>query len=173
MATPSPVTRERQLLLPITAPRASREQLASYLSQVDRPVSALMARERIRREDSGVFLYESRSHRILHLEVKPTLLLSAGWDGERLEVRSLECRLVGLGEWQGAVTVSLESSLTAGEGTLLGWVQVSIVSRLAWLPGGRALARLVLEHVLDRLQRRLERGLHRDLLVWLEGTGTA
>lgn len=164
------VVRRRHLLLPIAVPTASREHLAAYLALVDRPLASLLARDRLHRESPGQWIYRSNPHRLLQLEVVPTLALEARWHIDRLEVQSTGCRLAGLGRWGERVSFCLRATLEAGEGAIAGWAEVGLHSSLIGLRGARGLAGVALEHVLDRMERRLGRGLQRDLLVWL-GTG--
>ena len=165
------VVRRRHVLLPIAVPTASRERLAAYLALVDRPLTSLLARERLSQEGPGRLTYHSNPHRLLHLEVVPTLALAARWDADRLEVESTECRLAGLGSWGGNVGFSLKATLEPAEGAVAGWVEVGLHSRMVRLQGAQGLARMALEHVLDRIERRLGRGFHRDVAAWLERGG--
>ncbi len=166
---PRTVVCRRQLVLPISAATASREQLASYLALVDRPLTSLLARERLTQEAPGRLTYRSNPHRILHLEVVPTLSLAARWGNDRLEVNSTACQLAGLGDWGGAVGFFLAASLEPAPGAVSGWAEVGLRSRIARVPGAHRLAQRALEHVLDRIERRLGRGFHNDVLTWLEG----
>lgn len=161
----------RRLLLPISAPAATRERLATYLAQVDRPLTSLLARERISQDAPGRLTYRSNPHRILHLEVVPTLSLEGRWGDERLEVRSTECRLAGLGPWRGAVGFSLRARLEPEEGSVAGWAEVGLHTRIMRVRGAERMARLALEQVLDRIERRVGRGFHKDVLAWLGAEG--
>ena len=166
-ADPRSVVCRRQLVLPVSAESASRERLATYLALVDRPLTSLLARERLSQEAPGRLTYRSNPHRILHLEVVPTLSLAARWEDDRLEVNSTGCQLAGLGDWGEAVGFVLAASLEPAPGSVSGWAEVGLQSRFARLPGAHRLAQRALEHVLDRIERRLGRGFHNDLLTWL------
>ena len=167
MAEPPALLRRRELSLPITAAGASRERLLAYLALVDRPLTALLARERLTAVAPGEFTYRSNPHQVLQWQVVPTLTLRAQWEGEQLEVRSTSCRLVGLGFGMDSVGLTLEAVLGAEETGVGGWAQVGIHSRLVNSPVGRRLGTLALEAVLDRIERRMGRGLRKDLGVWL------
>ena len=167
MAEPPALLRRRELSLPITAAGASRERLLAYLALVDRPLAALLARERLTAVAPGEFTYRSNPHQVLQWQVVPTLTLRAEWEGDQLEVRSTSCRLVGLGFGMDSVGFTLEAVLGAEETGLGGWAQVGIHSRLVNSPVGRRLGTLALEAVLDRIERRMGRGLRKDLGVWL------
>jgi len=167
MAEPPALLRRRELSLPITDLEASRERLLAYLALVDRPLTALLARERLTAVAPGEFTYRSNPHQVLQWQVVPTLTLRAEWEGDQLEVRSTSCRLVGLGFGMDSVGFTLEAVLGAEETGLGGWAQVRINSRLMKSPVGRRLGTLALEAVLDRIERRMGRGLRKDLGVWL------
>jgi hypothetical protein len=167
MSDHAPVIRGRRCRVDLGTPGVDRERLAEYLSEVDRPVASLLARERLSREGPGEFTYRSNPHRLWHLEIVPTLGLSAKWRNDRLELRSTCCRIAGLGDWDGSVGFTLQAELAAAEGALEGWAEVGLVSRLAAMVVARRLAGVVLEGVLDRIERRLHRGLRKDALAWL------
>lgn len=180
-----PLTRTRRCLVPLPEAGVGAERLAAYLAQVDRPVAALLARDRLERLGEGRFRYRSRPFRLLHLELTPTVELEARWQEPWLEVASVACRLVGLGRWDGSLAFSLAARLMAqsAEGSsagllepsagLLGELQVSL--QLAPIvPGwGRALAGRALDQVVDRIERRLQRGLRQDLLTWVLDPGVS
>ncbi len=163
--------RRRQLTLTISDPAASRRHLAEYLALVDRPVSALLARERLSQEGPGRFTYRSNPLRMLHLEVVPTLGLGARWGGDWLEVRSTDCQLMGLGDWEPSLGFRLEARLEPRDGALEGWAEVGLFSERGAIPGAGPVMRWALDHVLDRIERRVMAGLHKDTVAWLAGKG--
>jgi hypothetical protein len=174
MAEPPGLVRRRELSLPVTAAGASRERLLAYLALVDRPLTALLARERLTAVAPGAFTYRSNPHQVLQWQVVPTLALRAEWEGDQLEVRSTSCRLVGVGFGMDSLGFTLEAVLGAEETGLGGWTEVGLQSGLVTGPIGRRLGTLALEAVLDRIERRVGRGLHKDLGVWLgEGEDTS
>ncbi len=165
------VARQRALLIPIAAPGATRERLAAYLSLVDRPLSALLARERLEAEAPGRWIYRSNPHRLLQWTVVPTLALAARWEDGQLRVRGTACRLAGLGRLGERLGFHLKARLEPEVDALAGWAEVSLASPLLNAPGARGLAGLALERVLDRIERRLGRGFSRDASAWLRGDG--
>jgi len=169
MAEEPGLVRRRELSLPITDPGASRERLLAYLAMVDRPLTALLARERLTTVAPGEFTYRSNPHQVLQWEVVPTLTLRAEWEGDQLEVRSTSCRLVGVGFGMDSLGFTLEAVLRAEETGLAGWAEVGLHSRLVSNPIGRKAGTLALEAVLDRIERRVGRGLRKDLGAWLGG----
>ena len=168
MADQPLLLRRRELSLPIIAPGATQKGLLAYLALVERPVTALLARERLTVMTRGEFTYRSNPHQVLKWQVVPTLTLRAEWKGEQLEVRSTSCRLVGLPGEMASLGFSLEAVLGAKEASLGGWAEVGLRSRLMATAIGRHLGCLALEAVLDRIERRVGRGLRGDLGSWLE-----
>jgi len=173
MAHQPALLRRRDLSLPIIAPGATQKRLLAYLALVDRPLSALLAKDRLKPVAPGHFTYQSNPHQILHWQVVPTLDLQAKWGGDLLEVRSTRCRLDGLRGGMKSLGFSLQAALGAEEAGLGGWAEVGLHSRLIATPFGRQLGTMALEAVLDRVERRVGRGLRRDLEAWLgEGADT-
>ncbi len=170
MANEPPLLRRRQLRLPISATGASRERVRAYLALVDRPLIALLARERLNSVAPGEFTYQSKPYLILRWQVVPTLTLRAVWAGEQLVVSSTSCRLAGFPTGMESLGFSLEAVLEAEEAGLGGRAEVVLQSRLITTPIGRRLGSLALDAVLDRIERRVGRGLSRDLAVWLGGS---
>lgn len=158
---------KRHLRLPIAASAASRDRLTTYLALVDRPLTSFLARERLSQEGPGRLIYRSNPQRVLHLEVVPTLSMAAEWTDGRLEVSSTGCRLAGLGAWGDNLGFRLRATLEPGESVIAGWAEVALQSRLLRLRGARRLAHRALEHVLDRIERRLERGFQKDVVAWM------
>jgi hypothetical protein len=132
-------------------------------------LTALLARERLTTVAPGAFTYRSNPHQALQWQVVPTLTLRAEWEGDQLEVRSTSCRLVGLGFGMDSLGFTLVAVLRAEETGLGGWAEVGLHSRLVNSPIGRRLGTMALEAVLDRIERRVGRGLRNDLGAWLGG----
>ncbi|MCX5969531.1 MAG: DUF1997 domain-containing protein [Cyanobacteria bacterium] len=161
------VTRRRDCALQVNDPGATPERLAAYLALVDRPVAALLAHSRTQALGLGRFRYSSNPLRLLQYELVPTLELQACCQGACLHLLSVNCRIVGLGRWADVLTFGLVADLRPGSAVLnvLATVWVALPSTV---PGwGKSLAARALEQVLDRMERRLRRGLAKDLLVWL------
>lgn len=175
-----PLVRTRRCVLVVPEAGASPERLAAYLALVDRPLAALLARDRLERLGGGRFLYRSRPFRLLTFALVPTLELQARWQEPWLEVASVACRLVGLGRWEKSLAFALAARLEAqpagGMGELPGLVgELQVSLRLApAVPGwGRALAARGLDQVVARIERRLQRGLRKDLLTWVLDPGVS
>ena len=167
MADPPALLRRRHLSLPVTAAGASKQRLLAYLALVDRPLTALLARERLTAVAPGAFTYRSNPHQVLQWQVVPTLTLRARWEEEQLEVSSTSCRLVGILQGMDSLGFTLVAVLGAQERGLGGWAEVGLHSRLVTNPIGRRVGTLALEAVLDRIERRVGRGLRNDLGRWL------
>ena len=159
--------RRRVLSLPVIAPLATKERLVSYLALVDRPLKALLAKDRLQPVAPGHFIYQSNPYQVLRWQVVPSVNLQASWGDEQWEVRSTSCRLDGFREGMGSLGFTLEAVLRAKEAGLAGWAEVGIHSRLVTTPIGHRLGSLALEAVLDRIERRVGRGLRRDVAAWL------
>lgn len=162
-----PVYRSRRCDLPLDDPRATAERLGAYLARVDRPVAALLARDRLERLGPGLFRYRSRPFRLLRFELVPTLQLRARWQQPELEVVSGECRIVGLGRWERSLAFELAATLRPGARCLHGEVRLTLFTAPSLPAWGRDLAGRALDQVLERIERRLRRGLRKDLLTWL------
>jgi hypothetical protein len=164
---PGLVVRQRHCRLALEPMATTERQLAAYLALVDRPVSALLARDRLRRLQPGLFTYSSRPFRLLRFELVPSLELLAVWEGGELSLRCSDCRIVGLGRLERALRFDLSARLRPVPEGIDGLARVS----LALLPGlpawSLSLAGTALEQVLDRVEHRLQRGLRKDLLTWL------
>jgi hypothetical protein len=164
---PGLVVRERHCHLNLEKGAAAAERLASYLALVDRPLAALLARDRLRRIRTGHFTYSSRPFRLLRFELVPSLALDGHWEEEELWIRSADCRIEGLGRWERALAFDLQAQLRPVADGLDGWARVSLALPPT-LPGwSHPLAGIALEQVLERIERRLHRGLRKDLLTWL------
>lgn len=162
-----PVVRSHRIVLALPEARATPERLAAYLCLIDRPVTALLSRDRLERLEPGRFLYHSRPFRLLAFELTPSLALQATWQGSCLEIVCDDCRLLGLGAWQRGVAFTMAASLRPAALALEGEWRATLLTP-ASLPGwGRSLAGKALEQVLKRIERRVQGGLRKDLLTWL------
>jgi hypothetical protein len=157
----------RELQVPIAATGADQERLSSYLALVDRPLSALLARERLIQEGPGLFHYRSRPFRVLQLEFVPSLSLAASWRDGQLAIESRGCQITGLGPWGRSLGFRLRAGLMAADRELRGWTDVGLNTGLVDHGAARQLAQVALEAVLDRIEARLGRGLRRDVVSWL------
>jgi hypothetical protein len=167
-----PVLVSRELSVPIGA-GVSEERLAIYLAQVERPLRSLLARERTTQVGPGLFHYRSRPFQLLHLQLEPSLNLAVHWQQRQLRIETQDCTVAGLPDWCRSPGFQLQATIIPARGELRGWTELGLHTRLLEQQGVRTLARAALQAALDRIERRLRRGLHRDLLVWLESEGVA
>lgn len=171
-STPSPlrpgmVVRERHCRLELAEPGVDPKRLATYLALVERPLSALLARDRLRRMGSGRFSYQSHPFRLLHFKLVPSLELRGVWQAGELQLTGDDCRIIGLGRWERSLDFGLSAWLRPTPDGLDGRACVSLVLPPALPAWSHSLAGTALEQVLDRIERRLGRGLRKDLLTWL------
>ena len=97
----------------------------------------------------------------------PTLALRVHWCDPQLHIRCEQCRIVGLGPWERVLDFEMAAILQTAPGGLQGELRVSLLPS-HFLPGwGRALAGRGLEQVVERIERRVRRGLRKDLLAWV------
>jgi hypothetical protein len=176
MATAAELCRRRPCLLVVAstgstaACSTTATPMALYLSRPERPLAALLARDRLRPIGNDRFTYHSRPLELLGRSLVPHLTLEAHWNGDSLLLRSLTCRIEGLGSWGHDLGVTLEAALVPREAGVEGWVQLCLCSPLLSAGWARGLAGRVMEALLDRIERRMRRGLRADLEAWLVGS---
>jgi hypothetical protein len=167
---PPAIERVRQCRAELSTPLATKARLEAYLADPQRPLGAMLSHDRWQERASGDFLYRSRSHRVLRWELTPLLGFQAVLEPDgQLRIRSHTCRLDGLGSWQERLQFRMGARLRAEERAITARAVVGLVLR-APVPRGvwESVAALALEQVLDRLQRKVEGGLRRDALRWLD-----
>ncbi|MFZ0408134.1 MAG: DUF1997 domain-containing protein [Cyanobium sp.] len=161
------VMRRRPCHLALTNPLATPERLSAYLELVDRPLAALLARDRLHRLESTRYLYSARPIQLLQYQLVPSIEIRATYHRNSLQLLSENCRIAGLGRWDRLLTFGVSADLRPGSAALDGLATVW-VALPATAPGwGRSLAARALEQALDRMERRLNRGLVKDLQAWL------
>jgi hypothetical protein len=125
-------------------------------------------------QESGAdrFTYLSRPYGVAGWTLQPRVLLRAVWDGEVLLIEQLESRVAGLGPWQERLQFGLEARLRPVD---LGAAVAALEAEArvwAELPAAAAavagpVLQLGLQQLLDRLERRCQRGLRRRAEAWL------
>ncbi|MFM7550125.1 MAG: DUF1997 domain-containing protein [Cyanobacteriota bacterium] len=163
----SSLKRRRSIHLALPGADCSERQLAAYLALVDRPLIALLARERLQRAGRGRFIYRSNPLRLSQLELRPSLELAVAWCEPALQIRSTSCSIEGLGTWGERLGIALAAELAPAAAGLRGWAEVAVSSHLLEWPWAQQLTSPALELVLGRMERRLRRGLRQDLAAWL------
>ncbi|MFM7640099.1 MAG: DUF1997 domain-containing protein [Cyanobium sp.] len=167
-----PLTRRRPIQLDLDPNSFSGQLLGGYLALVDRPLMALLARERLQQQGQGRFNYHSRPLQLLHLELHPSLRLEAVWQEPTLQVLGHSCRIEGLGAWGQELGIVLRAELSPVASGLLGWAEVAVSSPLLAWPRTQKLINPALDLALERIERRVQRGLRKDLEAWLAVRGS-
>jgi hypothetical protein len=167
---PPAIERVRHCRAELPTALATKARLEAYLADPQRPLGAMLSRDRWQEPAPGDFLYRSSSHRVLRWELTPLLGFQAVLEPDgQLRIRSHTCRLDGLGSWQDRLQFRMGALLQAQERAITARAVVGLVLRapVPWALWD-SVGALALEQVLDRLQRKVERGLRRDVLRWLE-----
>ncbi len=150
--------------------------LSTYLNQTERIMSCLLSQERLQGpflqlDGTNLFVYRSAPFHLLTLCLSPELHFEAVSNPTGLYLISKICKINGLGEWQKLIRFQLYATLTPYEEGcdvgFLGFAKVVLKpSLIAWKPS-RWLGEMALDQALDRIERRLRRGLVRDVVSWL------
>ena len=173
-------SRERYIKINVDCPRQFPEEIGhlyDYLNQTERIVSCLLSPDRLQGpflqlDGSSLFIYRSAPFQLLTLCLRPELHFEAISNTTGLYLISKTCIINGLGEWQKLVHFQLYANLTPYQDGcdigFLGFAKVVLkLSLIPWKPG-RWLGEMALDQALDRIERRLRRGLVRDVMRWLE-----
>ena len=160
--------------VPLALP-ARADQLQAFLQKPLRPLRGLLDPERLQAAGGDHYRYLSRPYGVACWTLQPRVLLRAVWDGQELLIEQLESRVEGLGLWQERLQFGLEARLrpavaTAGPEACS---QLETEARVwAELPAAAVavagpVLQLGLQQLLDRLERRCQRGLRRRAEAWL------
>jgi len=173
-------SRDRYIKINVDFPRKLSDKmghLSAYLDQTERIISCLLSPERLQGPflqlgRTSLFVYRSAPFQLLTLSLCPELHFEAVSNATGLYLISKICKIDGLGEWQKLIRFQLYANLTPYEEGcdmgFLGFAKVELQSSLlAWKPS-RWLGEMALDQALDRIERRLRRGLVRDVVRWLE-----
>jgi hypothetical protein len=164
--------------IPLT-PAATPEQLHLFLAKPLRPLRGLLDPSRLQRSDprGDTYRYTSRPYGVAGWTLQPRVLLRARYAEGELLIEQLESRVQGLGAWQDRLSFGLEARIRSGEDSERGSAVLEAEARVwAELPAA-ALAvaspvlKLGLQQLLDRLERRCQRGLRSRAEAWLERGG--
>jgi hypothetical protein len=157
-------------------PPASPERLAVFLSRPIRPLRGLLHPDRLYQAGPHRYDYVSRPYGVAGRTLQPHVRLEARWQEGVLHLRQLESRVEGLGEWQGRLQFGLEAWLRPSEmepGTEKTGAELE-AEALVWadLPAAAAMVagpvlHLGMEQLLDRMERRCQKGLRRRAEAWL------
>jgi hypothetical protein len=142
--------------------------LRNYLALVDRPVKALLRPERTEVLGNGHYRYRSRPFSVGPYSVAPTILLNAAYREREL---SIQCLYRGSRSTPFGMSFDyaygLEARLTAAGWGLEArgnvWLESAVLSH-AW---AQPVGRWVMAELQQRLERRFQAGLGRDLTAWI------
>ena len=158
----------QQLTLPIVD---ENDRLATYLSQEDRVVNALLDPQQLVTLGPGHYRYSVTRVQVFQLQIQPIVELRACHQDDRLELEALDCQLEGLGlvddfqlrlhSWLQPCSIGLE-----GEASLS--VSVSQPSLLKLIPAKvlEATGRSVLAGILLGIRNRVGQQLLADFESW-------
>ena len=162
----------RHCRVPLATQLPSAEQLQAFLSRPLRPLRGLLDPARLQAEGDDQFVYQSRPYAVAGWTLQPRVRLRAHWNGERLAIEQLEARVHGLGPWQDRLRFGLAAQLWPhwqdGQAALLAEARVWTEVPAAAAPLATPMLQLGFEQLLDRLERRCQRGLRRRAESWLE-----
>lgn len=164
-----------------TPTAAIEAQLRRFLSRPIRPLRGLLDPSRLEAVGSDRYVYQSRPYGVVGWTLQPQVLLRARWDGQCLAMEQLEARVHGLGEWQERLHFGLSATIrplltaddpqadAAGvnaqlEAAALVWAELPRSAAVLVTP----VLQLALQQLLDRLERRCQRGLRRRAELWLD-----
>ena len=153
---------------------ATQEQLQLFLSRPLLPLRGLLDGERLVRlpGDGEHFTYASRPYRVVGWTLQPRVQLQASWELPQLRITQTVCRVQGLGAWQDQLRFGLEAILRPvqqNDGCVLeAEATVSAELPAAAVTMAAPMLRLGLSQLLDRLERRCQRGLRRKAEAWLQ-----
>ena len=161
----------------VDCPGVDRAVLSRYLEVEERPVAALLNRQKMTLQAPGRFLYRSRPFRLLRYEVRPEIQFDAFWSKDALEISFNHCRIEGLGAIEQAIRFECEASLRPVEEGIhaVAWASVLMEDShpVAVVPRQlrKSLAEQALQRVFRRLERRCQGGLRRSLQRWAGSSG--
>ena len=173
--------KSRQCRVPLAVPPAAAAQLQAFLSRPLRPLRGLLDPARLQADGTDQYLYQSRPYGVAGWTLQPRVRLRTTWDGQTLLIEQLEARVEGLGPWQDRLRFGLEARLRphcppssdgqdppAGPAALLAEARVWTDLPAGAAPVAAPVIQLAFEQLLERLERRCQRGLRRRAESWLD-----
>lgn len=149
------------------APTAAR--LEAFLARPLRPLRGLLDPERLERAGADTYTYASRPYGVAGWTLQPQVLLRAAFHDGELLIEQLESRVAGLGAWQERLSFGLEARLRPSDQPVVLVAEARVWAELP--PVAVAVAGPVLniglQQLLDRLERRCQRGLRSRAETWL------
>ena len=163
------------------SPEPSVVLLETFLAKPLRPLRGLLDPKRLMRAGHGTYTYTSRPYGVAGWTLQPRVVLQAGFHNGELLIEQLESRVDGLGAWQERLSFGLQARLRPSPmAAAAGPHQPAVLEAeaLVWAelpPAAVAVAgpvlNLGLQQLLDRLERRCQRGLRSRAEHWLERHG--
>jgi hypothetical protein len=158
------------------SPAPPAAALEAFLAKPLRPLRGLLDPQRLQRASDGTYTYISRPYGVASWTLQPRVLLRARFAEGELLIEQLESRVEGLGAWQERLSFGLEARLRASPGAADSPLHPAGLEAdaLVWaeLPGAAVavagpVLHIGLQQLLDRLERRCQRGLRRRAEAWL------
>jgi hypothetical protein len=165
---------QRRLCRVPLATTATRAELDTFLAKPLRPLRGLLDPQRLVQVGEDRYSYLSRPYGVAGWTLQPRVLLRACRGEGELLIEQLESRVEGLGAWQERLRFGLEARLRPGAESEQGGAVLEAEARVwAELPAAAVavagpVLTLGLQQLLDRLERRCQRGLRRRAEAWLE-----
>jgi len=160
----------QQLSLPV---EAEGERLATYLTDEDRVVGALLDPRQLQKLGPGHYRYTVTRVQVFQLQIQPVVELQARCTAGRLELQALDCQLEGLGlvdDFRLTLSSWLTASPTGLEGEAALAVTVSQPPLLKLIPPRvlEATGRSVLGGILLGIRNRVGQQLLGDFQAWCQ-----
>ncbi len=162
------------------SPAPTAAVLEAFLAKPLRPLRGLLDPKRLQRGGDNTYTYTSRPYGVAGWTLQPRVVLRAGFHQGELLIEQLESRVEGLGGWQDRLSFGLEARLRPCPVAAPGAHQPAALQAEArvWadLPAAAAavagpVLHIGLQQLLDRLERRCQRGLRSRAESWLERHG--
>jgi hypothetical protein len=158
------------------SPEPTAAVLEAFLAKPLRPLRGLLDPKRLQRASDDTYTYISRPYGVASWTLQPHVLLRARFAEGELLIEQLESRVDGLGAWQERLSFGLEARLRASPAAADSPLQPAALEAeaLVWaeLPAAAVavagpVLHIGLRQLLDRLERRCQRGLRRRAEAWL------
>jgi hypothetical protein len=151
------------------SPAPTPALLEAFLARPLRPLRGLLDPQRLERAGADTYTYASRPYGVAGWTLQPQVLLRAAFHDGELLIEQLESRVAGLGAWQERLSFGLEARLRPSHQPVVLVAEARVWAELP--PVALAVAGPVLtiglQQLLDRLERRCQRGLRSRAETWL------
>lgn len=160
---------QRQSCVVSVFPYPTNGQLENFLSKPIRVLRCILDPKRLERVSADTYSYVSSPLRVAGLHLRPTITLRARFQSGELLIDQFSTDIKGLSALYGQLSFGLEARLRvrdesdALDAEALIWLNLPDLVASALAP----VARLVLQQLLDRLERRCRKGINRKFSSWL------